>query len=369
MPLMQKGRRGLALALIVALAIPALSLPLMPAAQRSAAENRMLARAPAAPRTFSQWRTAPRAVDAFIADHFGFREDLIKRGAKLLKQLGGRTSRPLVAEGRNGRLFLNEGLLRSTGWETQPARAADFAAFICEADRRLNARGVPMTFAVAPSPAAIYPEDAPSWAVPAKGPTEYDLILADVRACGVTPVDLRPALRAAKASGQVYWRTDSHWTPRGALAAFDVLVAAMGRPDWRIDPATADWRAVPLKGDLPRLSDVPAQDELIETTPLMSPPAGYQIVPITGVAAAPENPPTMIETGRPGPTVLVIGDSYAQRYIAYYMARFTGRVAWVHHQKCAFDWRVVDVVKPDQVLILPVDRFADCDSGTRPRNW
>jgi len=40
-----------------------------------------------------------------------------------------------------------------------------------------------------------------------------------------------------------------------------------------------------------------------------------------------------------------------------------GRYAWVHHDECAFDWAVIDKVKPDIVLIAPVEREARCRGG------
>ena len=36
-------------------------------------------------------------------------------------------------------------------------------------------------------------------------------------------LDLRPALREAKAKEQVYYKTDTHWNWRGAFAAYRVI--------------------------------------------------------------------------------------------------------------------------------------------------
>jgi uncharacterized protein (DUF2249 family) len=361
---MRKGRRWFGLVLIAVLAIPALSMPFTPLRTWSPTENRNLAPTPAMPRTFAEWRVAPRALDAFLADHFGFRKSLLKDGERMQRRMG--VIRPLVAEGRDGRLFLNEGLLRSTGQEVRAEEAADYAAFVCDAARRLAAKGMAAAFAIAPSPAAIYPETAPPWALPAKTPTQYDLTLDAVRGCGVATADLRPALWAAKPSGLLYWRTDSHWTQRGAMAAFNPLTMAMGRPAWRLDAATADWRRRQESGDLPRMAGLPPRPEWVEVARQINLPPGTKVMPIAGFDRPAGDSPHMIDTGRSGETVMIIGDSYAEHYTALYMAQFAGRVAWVHHQKCKFDWRIIDAVKPDRVLIMPVDRFAFCEDGARP---
>jgi hypothetical protein len=368
MGMMTQARRRLALVLFAALAIPAAAMPFLPVRTVSQAENRSLARPPAWPSTLEEWRTAPRAIDAFVADHFGFREPLLHAGAALRETLGGQAASAKAVAGKSGWMFLTEGLLRSTGQEVDPARAADYAAFVCEAAGRLKAGGAQVAFSLAPSPAGIYPEAAPDWAGPAKRPTEYDLVLAGVRRCGVEAVDLRPVMVAAKGAGQAYRRLDSHWTLRGSLAAYDSLVEAFDRPDWRIDPASLRWGFADLdNGDLPRLAGQDARVEHVEIHDRTALPPGARKTPLAGLTYAAAQP-FLVETGKPGPTVLIVGDSFTADPLPPYFAPFAGRVAWAHQDKCRFDWRIVDRVKPDYVLILPAEREAVCD-GARPEGF
>jgi hypothetical protein len=44
-----------------------------------------------------------------------------------------------------------------------------------------------------------------------------------------------------------------------------------------------------------------------------------------------------------------------------------GRYAWMHHDECGFDWNTIEKVKPDIVLLAPVEREARCRAG-RPLN-
>jgi alginate O-acetyltransferase complex protein AlgJ len=110
-----------------------------------------------------------------------------------------------------------------TGDIVRPKAVEVYGALLCRLHDQLAARSVPMVFAMAPSPAVIYPEDLPNW-VPRGAPSEADLLLARTRACGVTAVDLRPALIAAKPGGSIYYHHDTHWTPKGALIAYNTLV-------------------------------------------------------------------------------------------------------------------------------------------------
>ncbi|HSV04471.1 MAG TPA: hypothetical protein VLI41_14850, partial [Phenylobacterium sp.] len=255
MALLTRPRRGLALALLAMLLVPVVAIPLRPFKAMSPVENRLLARAPPRPQRLADWARLPRRIDAYLADHFAFRDGMIAANNRLF----GRATRPgasgqadlaaaianraedvdagaagelaAAVEGKAGHMFLTEGLLESTGRELDRRRAADYAQFVCQAARALGARGIRPIFSIAPSPAAIYPEYAPDWALPPLSPTEQDLILRDAAACGAPGIDLRPVLIAAKRQ-DLYRLTDSHWRERGALIAFNRLVEASGHPEW-----------------------------------------------------------------------------------------------------------------------------------------
>ncbi|MES2342456.1 MAG: hypothetical protein V4597_12305 [Pseudomonadota bacterium] len=366
MPLMTRSRRPLILAVLAVLIAPVIALPLVPYKTVSLQENRRLAPVPVLPRTASAWRTLPRAIDAWLADHFGFRDPVMRAAAKLQRRLGGEGAAATAVTGGQGQMFLVEGLLRSTGQEIDPARAADYAAFVCQAAGKL--KGAKVVASLAPSPAEIEPDLAPDWAGPAKSPTEYDLILQGLARCGVAAVDLRPTLRAGRASGQVYRQLDSHWSLRGSLLAYDRIVQAFGRPDWRIAPESLSWTTLPLdNGDLPRLAGQPPATEQVEIHDRtgLPPGAGRALLPGLEARAA---QPFVVDTGKPGPTVLIIGDSFTADPMPPYFAPFVGKVAWIHEDRCAFDWRVVEQVKPDYVLFLPAAREAVC-AGARPAHF
>ena len=393
MALLTRPRRGLALALLAMLLVPAVAIPLRPFKAMSPVENRLLARPPPRPQRLADWARLPRRIDAYLADHFAFRDGMIAANNRLF----GRAARAAVSgqadlaaaiaghseaadagatgelaaavEGKAGRMFLTEGLLESTGRETDRRRAADYAQFVCQAVRALRARGIRPIFAIAPSPAAIYPEYAPDWALPPLSPTEYDLILRGAAACGAPGIDLRPALRAAKAGTILYRFTDSHWREVGALAGFNALVAAAGHPEWVLDPKGAAWTPVTrTDGDLPRLAGLPARAEPDYDTRYVVPPADALRGPIK-VLPTKQDTPFALATPRKGASLLIIGDSYTEHYFpGFFLNAGLARVGWVHEEDCGFDWGAIGAFSPDYVLIMPVERLALCrPRGARPK--
>jgi len=300
--LMTRPRRHLILAVLAVLVAPVLAMPFVPFKTVSLAENRRLAPAPTMPTTSGEWRKLPRVLDAYLADHFGFRDPLMRAAGQLQRKLGGEGAAAAAVTGQKGQMFLVEGLLRSTGQEIDPARAADYAAFVCEAKTKLP--GVTVVASLAPSPAEIEPDLAPDWAGPPKSPTEYDLILRGLRQCGVKAVDLRPSLRAARAEGQVYRRLDSHWSLRGSLIAYDQVVQAFGRPDWRIAPDSLAWATAPLdNGDLPRLAGHEPATEPVEIHDRTGLPPGDGRALLPGLEARAAQP-FLVDPGKTGPTVV-----------------------------------------------------------------
>ena len=73
-------------------------------------------------------------------------------------------------------------------------------------------------------------------------------------------------------------------------------------------------------------------------------------------------------TGRPGPTVLVIGDFFTAGYFPLFLSQHIGRAIWLHRQ-CGFDWNWIEKFNPDEVWWAPTERFLVCDPGVRPHNF
>jgi alginate O-acetyltransferase complex protein AlgJ len=248
---------------------------------------------------------------------------------------------------------------QSAGLIVRDQKVADSANLLAETRDALEKQGIAFFVVVLPSTSSIYEGDLPIWAQSHGRKTEYDLFLQDLADRGIKTVDLRPTLKETASEGKAYLLHDSHWTARGAVAGFNAVVEADSHPDWRLDPAKALGPAQERKGgDLARL--IGEQDEVTETAePLALPAGGKQEILSQDLM-----PAYMITTGKPGPTILVVGDSFTASFFPPMLAQHVGRAIWAHYgtHGCSFDWSLIEKYHPDEVWWAPVERALICES-------
>jgi alginate O-acetyltransferase complex protein AlgJ len=326
-------------------------------------EGRNPAPAPKPPDSPGDWLALPKQIDAYLNDRFGLRERMIRLHKDLTHPVLLKVNTAALI-GRSGRMFYegNEMVRQSAGLVLRDARVAQTARLIAEMRDALAKRGARFLVAIPPNSSTIYQDDLPAWAQDNGRKTEYDLLLEELKGYGVKTVDLRPVLTALRAEGEeAYLLYDAHWTPRGALAGFNAVVEADGRPEWRLDPATVMGPLEERKGgDVARILGV--QDDVSEKAqPLRLTLQGTDQTLSPGIM-----PDHMVSTARPGPTIMVIGDSFTQGYFPLMLSQHGGRAIWIHHHECGFDWKLIDKFRPDEVWWAPTERFLLCDPGVAP---
>ena len=362
--MLMRWRRYFAIPAFLLLATPlavGIILPDGPAAILK--EGRFLAPAPGMPESSAGWLALPKEVDAYLRDHFGLRQALIRAHKDLTKPLLG-FGNDSVLVGRDGRLFyLGEDTVRqSAGLILRDERVSETAALLARVNAALAARGIKFLVAVPPNAPTIYQDDLPRWAQNRGRRTEYDLLLDELAAKGVRAIDLRKAVTAARAQGPVFYMHDTHWTARGALAAFNAIVEADGRANWRLDPKSA--LSAPQSregGDLARMLGAEGLTETAADFAL--PPVQKELLsanPFSDYVATSEGP---------GPTIMLFGDSFTGGYFDRMLLPRAGRVIWLEHRKCAFDWKAIDRFHPDEVWWMPNERFLVCDPGAEPTDF
>jgi alginate O-acetyltransferase complex protein AlgJ len=327
-------------------------------------EGRLLTPAPEAPRSLEALRAFPGEVDAYLKDHFGLRQTMIHTHRDLSHPVLYGNEQVLV--GRDGRMFyLGRDMVRqSAGLVLRDRMVADSADLLGGMRDALARRGVGLVVAVAPNSSTIYQDDLPLWAQKQGRKTEYDLFLADLAARGVKAVDLRPVMENARSDGEAYLLHDTHWTARSALLAFNAIAEADGHPDWRLDPGSSIGPPSERKGgDVARIMGV--EDEVTETVRELSLPPGGKS---RDLSPGPM-PDWVLSSSRPGPTIMVIGDSFTASYFPPMLAQHVGRAIWLNHRECGFDWTWIDKFQPDEVWWVPTERFLICDEGVRPLNF
>ncbi len=312
-------------------------------------DNEMRARSPLPKIPFSvrDWRDLSGKIDAYFRDRFGLRDELIHLHALLTQRLL-RAGNALVAIGKNDRLFLrsDEMVKQSAGLVLRGQRVLETADTIAEVRDVLASKGIKFIFASPPNSATIYPDMLPEWARNHGGRTEYDMMLEALAKRGVQTVDLRPALRAARMGGSVYFQHDTHWSARGAVAGFNAVAAAMGHRDWQLDASTVLGPAIERQGgDLARMLGI-AQDVVESTEPLN--------LPLN---------PTMVSQG---PLILTLGDSFTAGFAPFLLAN-GARFQMVPHTWCGFDWNAIETSRPNEVWWMPTERYMLCSNNVRPK--
>jgi alginate O-acetyltransferase complex protein AlgJ len=161
--------------------------------------------------------------------------------------------RPGVVLGRDQWLYSDE--------EFEPVAdssriEADNLALIGGVRERLQAQGVQLVLAILPAKARLYPEHFGKRRPATLHGELYQRFHAGVEQAGVFAPDLLAPLQRAKASGPVFLRTDTHWTPAGA----EVVARQLSQAIASRHPLTGDAQGfvtdsqapAPYTGDLTR---------------------------------------------------------------------------------------------------------------------
>lgn len=117
---------------------------------------------------------------------------------------------------------------------------AQWLAYFHGLDEQLGAQGKELLIVVAPAKWELYRENLPEWTADLQGKTHLDQFLE--RSGDLPIADVRSAMETAKKQAPVYSAVNSHWTPYGALEAWDGAVACAAA----LYPESV-WNALPVQ--------------------------------------------------------------------------------------------------------------------------
>ena len=352
--------------LLAALFLISLFLPLVGAffhwdPAGSSNENRRLAELPSLPRSFRDLTLYPQRWLNFYRDHFGLRNILIRSVAiTRLHGLGDEMDGNVVI-GKAGWLFLrnpgDEYFLAFRG--LNPLSADQLKAWQDLLENRcawLAAQGIPCLIVIPPDKATIYPEYMPPELALGRGKSPLDQLVDRLRRSHspVHLLDLRPALLAAKSSGLLFHRTDTHWTDSGAFVGYRQIIYAVKSllPQWKIAPQTLDdFKVVPTGpevGDLARLMDMPDQYPdhdlgLIRKKPYPVPP---ELADTRRVVTIDNHNPKL-------PRLVIYRDSFANALVPMLGPHF-GHIVYAFQY--TMDPALIQAEKPDLVIDEFIER-------------
>ena len=163
----------------------------------------------------------------YIADHFFLRNELVNAWAALNAAVFKTSSEEQVLLGSDGWLFyastLDDYMGRGMS-DTELKRAASNLALIQES---VESRGAKFIFTIAPNKNSLYPAQMPAFVPSAHETANVERILPYFASAGIHYRDLFSVFRER---GEVlYYKTDSHWTDRGAALAADSIMDAFGK--------------------------------------------------------------------------------------------------------------------------------------------
>jgi alginate O-acetyltransferase complex protein AlgJ len=198
--------------------------------ETSLSEKRKLASFPKIPDKLMDIQKFPSKLESYYADHFGFRDHLVRLYKNFKYNIGDSPSENLTI-GKNGWLFLgsaNEsykkygdpfGDIRGKNLYTEN-ELKKFARNISNFNNWLKQRGIYYIFVIAPNKHTIYNDKLPKYIDFKIGDTATDQLVKYLNEnTSVTVVDLRSSLLEGKKTSDVYSKTDTHWNHHGANIA------------------------------------------------------------------------------------------------------------------------------------------------------
>lgn len=345
----------------VGLAAPALDLVARPDSVRSATrENRTPARFPAAVTDLDTLSRFPQGLEAWFADRFGLRDQLL-RAHQCLRHFVFRCEfSPTLVEGKQRWLFfgaddsvpVQRGLAPLSAGELERWRSC------IEARRdRLRSLGIEYVFVIAPNKQSVYPEHVPD-GMQELGPTRLDQLAAYMKSrSDVRFLDLRDALIAEKAHDQgddcVYYPLGSHWAWRGGWVAWNEIVRSLSGVLPSLKPVSREalvHTEVPLAAGDSMAVNTYIGDLVRQRTftDLVADPAAKIRRTPEGQTVGSDNSDASL------PKVFVVHDSFGS-WLLPFAAEGSSRMkaAWQH----SFPQELVEIEHPDVVVQMYTERM------------
>ncbi len=216
------------------------------------AENRELAVFPHIDRSLTSLAALPAGFSVWFDDHFGFRSRLVRwYGESRLFVLGVSPSAAVV-KGERGWFFYGDDKAIDDYANVEPmtdAALSNWRAASVRARDWLQARDIAYVFVIAPDKHVIYADEMPPTLARIGELSRTDQLFTALQDTGLA-VDVRRELFEAKAHERIYQQTDTHWNERGALPAYQRIIAAVRArvpstpPAWRRDDFTDAERTI-----------------------------------------------------------------------------------------------------------------------------
>ncbi len=304
----------------------------------------------------------PRTFETFFAERVGGRGGFLVANAALKTEVLHVSPTPRVALGPTGWMFYEPcdeiEVLKSKGYSLN--RSADEWGWVGTAWREwMASRGSKLLIVVAPDKQSIYPEHLPYARGRRHGMSQLDRVLGVwAQDPKLQVLDLRRDLRAAKADGELYFRTDTHWNPAGALIAYRAVARTLGMQpagpeNFSGPPAVKDNNDLPLMMSKTWAAGDPFQD-LHPRGGITARRTGEPVALIESQWLKHMNPEVWERPNPELPRAVLVHDSFATEAFRGALAEHFRRLVCVPSNTP--DHGVIDRERPDVVIWLLVER-------------
>ena len=164
-------------------------------------------------------------VSDYIADRFAFRKNLVNAWAELNARVFHSSVEKQVVLGRGGWLYYSSTLDDYMGRAMSEADLELAASYLSSLQHEAESRGARFYFTIAPNKNSLYSENMPSYIPEDHASSNAERLKPYLERYGVNYIDLFEVF--SREGECLYYRTDSHWTDRGAALAADALLAEM----------------------------------------------------------------------------------------------------------------------------------------------
>lgn len=323
-------------------------------------ERRPLAAAPALPKGLGDLTAFRKATDAWVADHFPPRAQLIGALNFLRMQVGVSGSERVVV-GRDGWLFSDDGrhLAAARGDPSLPdAEARRWLSTLAWRTETMRAEGRAYLVITPPVKDAVYPDKAPAWFhLDINRPAVTLARLAAASEAGEVIYPHDRLSQSARWGLRVYDRYESHWTGLGAYQGYVALMTSLNRQGLTEGPRPLDdfveridVEEAAIPRDLALMLGVASFVRVDH--PQFEDPAAGQTLRITYLG--PRHDWTdlrVIDTGKTGkPVLLITVDSFSNALIPFLYGHFS-RIVVAHNQDGAWRRDLIDRFDPDIVAV------------------
>lgn len=189
-----------------------------------------------------------------------YKNELPHRAASV--GLFGNARYALLGAGRKGVIVGQDGwFFTDEEFKTVSTKDIDDAADrVASIKRDLETRGIRLVLAPLPAKSDLYAEEVPSFVRSSAMADAYSAFSAALEQRGIAVADTRAAMLTAKPFGEVFLKSDTHWSPAGAKAAAEAIQSSLQKNGVTLpsQELTAQWQTpVSLWGDLTKFVTSP----------------------------------------------------------------------------------------------------------------